>query len=206
MAVTKQSNLLGKETMSKLLNWSFLHRPNQPAYMSPGKTFKVFTSGLSETAFTELMNLIWEYQQHTFLVIDTDPDVFWNTPPNVIPLLHCDDQVYLNAKEEYFKTVVDGKPSGLYLYFNKDNLIPSLKWDVIVLGGFRYNHMARCKRWANSSRIPCHTESFKFGSPIPAELVSNELPETPTLNVKLFLYSFREAYYEVCPPSYPKSF
>jgi hypothetical protein len=190
--------------MSRVLNWSFLKRPNQPAYMAPGKTFKVFTSGLGEAAFTELMNLIWEYQQHTFLVIDTDPDVFWNIPPNVIPLLHCDDPTGLAGRETYFKEVVAGRQSGLYLYFNKGNLKPSLKWDVLVLGGYHYDPMVRCRRWAESARVPCYVESFKFGSPIPVELDCRELPVFTALDVKLFLYSFREAYYELCRSSFPE--
>lgn len=177
-------------------SWICNKRPNLPAYCKTSRLFKVNTLNYNAPALSELYHLIWEYFNHSFLILHSDPEAFRNAPPNVIPVLHSDDYKHFKAVEQTFRQVSVGRLSGVSLYLKHRPIYVAHSYSIAFLNGTNLIAMTKSIEILRLKKTPCFVESFNFKNTLPEQLNIKEFP--PTLlagnrpSVNLFLYSFNE--------------
>lgn len=188
----------------RIINWQFQKQPNRPAYCLTRKIFKVNTMGFEAPALNELYSLIWEYMNHSFLIVNDDPSAFWNAPPNVVPILHSDSPRY---PEVEFREVTEGSQyRGISLYIKYAPIFTANKYDIALISGMNYDAMKSTLNNLKIKGTPCYVESYRFNPPT-GDLNTRdtvvELLDDASVEGNLFLYEFRKEYYQLSGHLYP---
>lgn len=148
--------------VSRTLVWYPFFKPWKPRLVAGQRV--VFPQGdySIPTNFRELVNHVAKMPEHKFVLVNEDPEIFYNIPDNGVPVLHVSSKEELERKENRFlETVQDHPLKGLSLFCGREPIWTDNRWDIAIVKGYSFVHMDNTIKYLRNRGTPVYVDSYK---------------------------------------------